>query len=64
MSTYGRLWQDLANVRARIDEEFPGIVTTSLGAAIASAEERSKKLQRLLSRWQTLEHDMADCDDD
>lgn len=60
MSEYGRLFQQVADIRQEIKEQIPGANTNTLEEAQKSCNGRC---ERLLRRWELLERWMKDVDD-
>lgn len=59
MSVYGRVWEEIAEVRREIKKLVPNADTNSLAAAERSVEDYANKLiarlHKLVKRWRTLE---------
>jgi len=63
MSTYGRLWEQVAEIRAKLVQTVPSASVNSLVEARQSLRSVSGELDALLERWASLEQEMARLDD-
>jgi hypothetical protein len=65
MSEYGRLWQEVWDIRARIRAALPGANTDTLEKATASIEAagKTRELRHMLAAWASYERKMAQTDD-
>jgi hypothetical protein len=65
MSEYGRLWEEVSNIRREIRDLVPGATTNTLAEARASVEAMGKAAEvgHLLEEWQRYEWKMARIDD-
>ncbi len=65
MSEYGRLWQEVSDIRSRIRAALPSANTDTLEKATASIEAagKTRELRHLLSEWASYERKMAETDD-
>lgn len=59
MTNYGKLWQQVADIRADLKNLVPLFDTGSLSAARLSADIVRSQLDRLLKEWEKLEEQMA-----
>lgn len=69
MSAYGKLWQEVSEIREALTYLVPDIDASSASAAqeavAASARElrsQAERIERLLRRWRSLELAMSGCD--
>lgn len=69
MSTYGRLWEDVANIRKRLRQLLQADVAlnskdteTRVARLTLLAESTTGEARDLLLRWVQLETAMAQCD--
>ncbi len=58
MSEYGRLWQQVSDIRRTLRRMFPEADTSTL----AKAQESVARADRLLTEWADLERRMARTD--
>lgn len=63
MSDYGKLFQEVSDVRQNLKRLIPGASVNMLGEAIREAAAQNRLIQQELSRWADLEREMAQCDD-
>lgn len=65
MSEYGRMWQQVAEIRQMLKEPVPSIDTSAtLGQATRSFGRLNGRVMACLAEWAELEKKMADCDDE
>ena len=63
MSRYGRLWQQVQDVRERLQVLLPSASLASLAQARTAAEMHTAGVNDLLEQWAELETQMADTED-
>lgn len=62
MSEYGRLWQQMRDIRDQLVILVPGTNLndwSSVAAARDRVSKRTRALEELVSQWETLENDAA-----
>ena len=63
MSEYGRLWQQVRDIRDQLNVLVPGTSLakewSTLAAARETIERRTRSLNDLIRQWEALERDMA-----
>jgi hypothetical protein len=62
MSEYGRMWQQVEEIRRMLSELMPGVDVSSLAHSIRSASRINEKVAILFAEWSELEKKMAECD--
>lgn len=70
MSAYGKLWQEVSEIRDALKLLVPEINTSSVDAAAEAVtgsardlRSQAERIERLMRRWRVLEAAMAGCND-
>lgn len=64
MSTYGKLWQEVAGIRDSLRTLLPGASIDTLASARVALTKRTATIDGLLARWARLEEEMEPLDEE
>lgn len=64
MSDYGKLFEQVADIRVALKRLLPDAKVDTLVGAMREAARNEATVQTHLIRWAELEREMAKCDDD
>lgn len=59
MSAYGRIWQQIADIREKLAKPLPVLTTNTLNEAVTAHRAQMKQRDELLDQWAKLEAQAA-----